>query len=409
MRPATVLERVRAVRPMVGRLGLGSVSTGSPSALGKHGWPQALIWTQFLMWLVLFVCGGATCAKRETISELQPPVVFTNQPGLEDITQHINRSLALTRLESNTLTVSGPDLPTKLRGNMKWVRPHNFMLEAYLGTKLMGTALAAGSNSEMFWMQTQSPPTLYYASHADFENQAGPRHILPVSPLWLREALGVVELDPELVHQDPIARADGKLEIRSLIPSPRGSYRRHIVLDANTGVIEQTLLYNHLGKLVAVAQQSEHEYYAAIDYSLPHRVDIQLQPDEGPIISFTVEIGFYLINESGEVTADEFQLPDARGLSTVNLAQANGLAGSLQAVPPTYQASPSAGAAVPAATGPSNAGYPTIGSPANAYPGTSPPGVPAPGSVPQANPFSRPAKAYSAQAENPLSSYRGVR
>ncbi|MCR9293355.1 MAG: hypothetical protein NXI32_11595 [bacterium] len=325
-----------AVRAQSGRCVLRRDRRVAKLADAVHGWG---LWGAGLCWLSLvFVAGGATCARRQTIAELQPPVVFSTQPTHEQVINRINRSLNLTSFESNNLTVSGPDLPTKLSGNMKWERPHNFKLEAYLGTKLMGTALAAGSNSEMFWMQTQSPPTVYYARYDEFEAQPGPRHILPVSPLWLREALGVVEMDPELIHQEPIVRPDGDLEIRSLIPSPRGPYRRHLVLDPSTCVIKQTMLYNHVGKLVAVAQQSEHEYYSAIDYNLPHRVDIQLQPDEGPAISFTVEVGFFLLNQPTSQTPEEFRVPDTRGLSTVNLAQANSMAGGLQATPPAYQA-----------------------------------------------------------------------
>lgn len=288
---------------------------------------------------IAFVCGGATCANRHTLQEFAPPVVFQAQPTLAEITNRINRSLAIRQLESNTLTISSDEMMTKLSGNLQWSRPHHFNLQAYPGTRLMGTVLAAGSNSEMFWLQTQvpSPPTLYFARHDEFESQQGPRRILPVSPLWIREALGVVELDPALAHEGPTLRADGKLEIRSYIPSPRGSYRRHLVLDASTGTVEQTLLYNHLGKLVAVAQQSEHQYYAAIDFSLPHRVDIQLQPDEGPLLAFTVEVGFYLLNELQ--SAEAFSLPDSTGLSTVDLVQANAGLGAqpLPVTPPGYQ------------------------------------------------------------------------
>jgi hypothetical protein len=296
----------------------------------------------WLTLLIAFVSGGATCSKRRTEDLFAPPIVFEAPPTLPEIAEQINRSLALEHLESNTLTISSDEMPTKLRGNMKWERPHNFSLEAYPGTKLMGLALAAGSNSEMFWLQTRvpSPPTLYYARHDDFNSQSGPRKILPVSPLWLREALGVIEMDPALHHDEPIERPDGKLEVRSLIPTPRGPYSRHVVLDARTATIEQTLLYDQIGKLIAHAQQSKHEYYAAIDFSLPHRVDIQLQPDIGPMIAFTVEVGFYLVNESAENEADAFRFPDTRGITTVPLIASDpqvstGLANPISARPGT--------------------------------------------------------------------------
>ena len=210
--------------------------------------------------------GGATCARRRTISEFTPPVVFSQTPTLEQLIEHANHSLAIQRIESNTLTISSPDIMAKLSGNLQWERPHNFNLQAYVGSRVLGTALAAGSNSQEFWLQTQTPPpaTLYYARHDDFENQMGPRRILPVSPLWLREALGIVEFDPTFEHEGPLVRTDGKLEVRSLIPSPRGAYRRVVIFAPSTGAIEETVLYDQTGKLVARAQQSEHEYYSAI-------------------------------------------------------------------------------------------------------------------------------------------------
>ncbi len=125
-------------------------------------------------WLLLsvcFVCTGATCAGRRTISEFAPPVVFSHTPTLEELMAHANHSLAIERIESNTLTITSPDIMAKLSGHLQWERPHNFNLQAYVGSRVFGTALAAGSNSEVFWLQTQTPPpaTLYYARHDDFE------------------------------------------------------------------------------------------------------------------------------------------------------------------------------------------------------------------------------------------------
>jgi hypothetical protein len=288
--------------------------------------------------LVTFVAGGATCARRQVIPEFAPPVLFKEPPSLAQLSQQINRSLAIERLESNTMSITSPEIMAKLSGTLAWERPHNFSLQAYPGSRMLGLAFAAGSNSDMFWLQRQmpSPPTIYYARHNDFENQSGPRLMLPVSPLWLREALGVVELDPALQHTGPTQRPDGKLEIETFIPSPRGSYRRLLVLDAATATLQQTLLYNHVGKLVAIAQQSDHQYYTAIDWSLPHKVNIQLQPDEGPALAFTVEVQFYLINESGGSDPTAFAPPDPTGLSTYNLAAPVSEHQAATAAPPVY-------------------------------------------------------------------------
>lgn len=282
--------------------------------------------------LIAFVCGGAACPNRQLISEFHPPIVFSNQPELPEIIAHVNKSLALVDLESNNLTISGPDLPAKLRGSLQWNRPHNFRLEAYLGTRLI-KAFAAGSNAETFWLSMH--PDLYYAHHVDFDAHQGPRNILPVSPLWLREAMGVVEFAPNFSHEPPVQRPDGKLVLQSLIPSGRGAYKRQIVIDSQTGVIEETRLHDHTDRLIAIAQQREHQYYSAIDFSLPHRIDVQLIPDIGEPIAFTIEVGFYMINQPNDVSQERFKFPDSTGMNMVNLTQLNSF-GQPTNTPPRY-------------------------------------------------------------------------
>ncbi len=290
-----------------------------------------------LLWLlgICFVCGGATCARKRTISEFAPPNIFQQTPSFEELSHYTNRSLAIERIESNTLTITSPDFAGKLNGTLQWERPHNFNLQAYMGSRLMGTVLAAGSNADEFWLQTQG--TLYRARHDEFEAQTGPRHILPVSPLWLREALGIVEFDPTFEHEGPLVRTDGRLEVRSLIPSPRGSYRRVLVFAPSTGTVEETLLYDQTGKMVASAQQSQHEYYSAINSSLPHHVIVQLQPDQGPGMSFTIEVGFYLLNQAPNAQSNAFVSPDPTGLLLRDLVNENAQMGQAAAVQPVYR------------------------------------------------------------------------
>jgi hypothetical protein len=279
-----------------------------------------------LFWLpLLVVSSGATCARsRSAIPEFKPPPIFTQgTPQLEELIAQVNRSLAIEALSSNTLSIDSPDLAYKLGGNFAWERPHNLRLETRLFSSALGTPLAAGSNSEVFWLQTQRPsPTIYYANHDQFEQQQGLRHVLPVSPLWLREAFGIVEMDPRGRHEKPITQADGKLQVVSWIPSPRGSYRRVLVLAPITGTVEETLLYNHSGKLVAHARLSDHQYYAAIDWSLPHKVQVQLHPDLGDPLSFQVSVGFYTVNEKNN-SGTSFAFPDTTGLSQVELVSTN--------------------------------------------------------------------------------------
>lgn len=233
-----------------------------------------------------------------------------------------NRSLAIKSLSSNSLTIKSPELSYPLSGHFRWERPDKLRLETKLVTSALGVPLAAGSNADMFWLQTMRPtPQIFYARHAEFETQQGSRHVLPVSPLWLREAFGIIELDPQMIHEGPTTMPDGKLEIITLIPTPRGEYKRTIVMSSTTGTIEETRLNDGNGKLVAQARLLQHQYYSGINWSLPHQVQISLLPDVGEPINFTLDVGYYQYNES--MSPKSFVFPDTTGLTAVDLVRLN--------------------------------------------------------------------------------------
>lgn len=270
------------------------------------------------------VCGGATCARKRTgLPEFNPPPVFTEgTPSLEQVMTQTNRSLAIKSLSSNSLTIKSPELAYPLSGHFRWERPDKLRLETKLVTSALGVPLAAGSNSDLFWLQTSRPtPTIFYARHNEFENQLGGRHVLPVSPLWLREAFGIIELDPQMIHEGPTAMPDGKLEVITLIPTARGNYKRTIIMAPTTGTIEETRLNDPNGKLVAQARLLQHQFYSGINWSLPHQVQISLLPDVGEPITFTLDVGYYQYNES--MSAKSFVFPDTTGLTSVDLVRLN--------------------------------------------------------------------------------------
>lgn len=313
---------------------------------------MAVVLTGYCM--IALISGGATCVrKKSTIPEFRPPTVFTKgTPTLDQVIAQTNRSLSINSLSSNSLTIKVPEIAYSLSGTFRWERPDRFKLDTKVFSSMMGTPIAAGSNSEYFWLQSSRPtPTIYFAKHEEFENQHGPRAVLPVSPLWLREAFGVIEMDSQWQHQGPFPRADGKLEILSHIPSARGMYRRALVMSADSGTIEETHLEAPSGKLVASARMSNHQYYSAINWSLPHKVQIRLLPDVGDEIVFTVEVGFYQTNET---FADRvFEFPDTTGMTQVDLVRKNnvqyqqtsisGAEQSGNSSLPTYQVSSSNG------------------------------------------------------------------
>ncbi|MFN9348854.1 MAG: hypothetical protein ACK6DQ_19875, partial [Planctomycetota bacterium] len=173
------------------------------------------------------------------------------------------------------------------------------------------------------------------------------RRILPVSPLWILEALGISELDPYKVMGTPMSRPDGMLEIATLAPSATGSYTRSLVIDPKYGFTRQVFLKDPTGRLVASASQSEHNFYSSVSMALPHKVLIQLIPAIDPPTEIDVTIGSYVINGLDATSNVGFDLPNQNGYEVINLVQFN--QGLPQAVTP-IQVAPPGPVAVPPPT-----------------------------------------------------------
>lgn len=284
--------------------------------------------------MVLFNAAGATCAKHRTIKEFQPEVVWKEVPTIEQVMEQVNGSRRIQQLQSSTITLKldSPGTPA-LSANLSIERPQRLRLQARV-SRLMGNELDMGSNEQVFWLQTMRPqPTLFYAQHQQFA-QLTARKVLPVSPDWIIEALGLPEVNPADVHEGPIQRADGLIEVRSQIGTALGNTRRILVLD-RSGLVREITLYDAQGNLVAQAKQSEHQNYPAVNYALPHHVQIRLLPAGEPEINFDIDVGFYLVNELMGNDPQRWTMPDPAGLSVIDLVQF-GQGQQLAPIPPNY-------------------------------------------------------------------------
>lgn len=259
---------------------------------------------RFTLWIgTLFVCfvsGGATCARRDVpLPFPPPPVVFNETPTLEEVTAVVNRTSSIHQLSSNTASVellSMPSLP-RLGATLNLERDRRFRLRASLPI-VLGAGMDLGSNDEMFWIEVPEgiSKTLYYARHDQYRQQLN-RAILPVDPTWVMDALGLVQIDPATVVAGPVTRTDGKLEIRSTMSMPNGTYQRVCLIEPSAGYVTHQFLYAPNGNLIAQSQASNHAYYEAQQCALPHRVELNLAPSGGPPLSMRIEIGSYAVNQ----------------------------------------------------------------------------------------------------------------
>lgn len=272
----------------------------------------------FVWTAILFACTGATCMPRKVIPDLQPPAVFSTPPSVEQLAEVLNRSNQIQSLQSNSVSIRVNN-QVSVNANLTWLRPSNFRMNATVaGVKVVDM----GSNPEVFWMTIREglTPVMYFARHSEFENLVD-RPILPVSPLWLVEALGIVSLDPYQMIQAPVMRPDGRMELTTTVPSPIGNFQRILVVEPMYGITRQVFLKDPVGRQVAVANQSKHEYYSAVQTSLPHQIQIQLSDNHGIEHNLEVTIGSYVVNGMSNDPGTLFAFPNTYGFESRNLVE----------------------------------------------------------------------------------------
>jgi len=282
--------------------------------------------------LGFWMTAGATCYQKRTVTDFQPPEVFRTLPDVQQLAEVINRNRGIQQLESNAVSVRTPGIPT-LSSRILWERPRRFRMTGGL-SRLTGTDFDLGSNDDMFWMATRHgpSPTLYFARHDQFESQMN-RQVLPVSPDWLIEAMGIVELDPALVVQTPTTRSDGMLEVESLMNSQIGAYRRTLVIDPKFATVRQVILRDPSGRMLATSTLSNHQHYPALQVSLPHHVQVQLLPVGAEPLDLDVVISFYTLNDNQGTDPDRWTVPNTAGYTVIDLVQMN--ANQANALPPS--------------------------------------------------------------------------
>ncbi|TWU48623.1 hypothetical protein Poly51_45240 [Rubripirellula tenax] len=286
------------------------------------------------MGFVLFVSGGATCARRpSTIPYPPPPVVFNETPTIQQVVEVVNRTSAVTQLSTNSASVemlSMPGLPT-LNATMNLQRDKNFRLRASIPI-LLGMGMDMGSNNETFWFEVPEnmTKTLYYANHNQYQQQLD-RAILPVDPTWIMDALGLAQIDPATVIAGPLTLPDGKLQVRTTVATAAGNYSRDLFIEKNAGYVTDQFLYNPSGRLVAQSQASGHRYYEQQQCALPHRVDLNLVPASGPALTMRISISDYTVNQLLSGDPNLFVMPTS-ATNSVDLTTLSG-APMISAVP----------------------------------------------------------------------------
>ena len=283
--------------------------------------------------LVFCLCGASCPRQLRAPSTVTAPVVFFGEPSLDDVIQVVNgNTRRISQLQAIDATLAVPGFPA-LQTSLALERPRRLRIQA--GSGLTGTELDLGSNDELFWLWTKrnEPPAVYYAYHHQHA-AVEMANILPVSPDWLIESLGLVELDPTAHYQGPTRLGNGQLEIRYTVGADQGGVTKVLVLDGQRGYILQQQVFDQQGRMLAVAKASAFQFDPLNLASLPRRLEIQLPPAQ---MRFTLQVDYFAINQLYGDPAQLWALPSLGEIPYVNLAEPQSTPYAVGAVFPTVR------------------------------------------------------------------------
>jgi hypothetical protein len=249
-----------------------------------------------------------------------PPQAFAASPTLDEITFAVNANTdRIQQLQTESATLKAEGMPA-LKADLAYARPNRFRLRAEL-FQFTGRELDLGSNEEVFWFwaRRDTQPAIYFARHRQYATSHA-RDLIPVEPSRLLDSLGLIRFDPADRHDQPVARDDGRIEVRSYLPTPRGDLTRVVLIDGKYGWVLEQHLYDANGQLLLSAQASKFRFYPMDGVSLPHHIEVQVTPGQPSQMAFEVDVNGYLINRLYGEPTELWSLPNIEGYPLVDIA-----------------------------------------------------------------------------------------
>ena len=204
----------------------------------SHRTPRYLLLT--LMLATLAGQGGCAWLQHRD----PPPQVLPPGAGLEQVIGAVNHNNSqIQSLYSDSATLSIPHAPI-LHAHFAYQRPCLFRLRA--DTSITGNEVDLGSNAQLFWfwVKRNEPPAVYYCRHDQFATSQA-RAMIPIEPSWLIEALGTLEIDPNLQHDGPYPdpKNRNRIWIRTMLSTPEGppNMKITVIKSVSAWVMEQQI------------------------------------------------------------------------------------------------------------------------------------------------------------------------
>jgi len=274
----------------------------------------------FFLWLTVLVglvaTSGASCSQMAR-RYLDVPRVLPPGASLQQVIDVVNgNSGQIQSFVADRATIQLPNAP-RLRASVALQRPRRFRLRAETALS-SGAEVDLGSNDELFWFWYQRAPqkAVYVGRHDQFA-QGRAVSGLPITPVELIEALGLVEFDPALPHQGPVARPDGLIEVRTIRDTPQGPSTRIVVVDPVRGWVVQQHVLDTQNQLVASATASGHRRDPLSNLVLPRVVQIDCPAAQ---FSMRIDLGNVAINTLGPDRDALWTMPAFPGAQRVDLS-----------------------------------------------------------------------------------------
>jgi hypothetical protein len=290
--------------------------------------------------LVVIVISTGCQTLREQTPFSQPSIVGNNNrqqtqatpagykrpdsvtpPAQTQLIETLNARAAKVKQLNCPVSVKVPGAP-KIKGTLQVEFPMRMRLKAgVMGVSELG--VDAGSNDQQFWVWSKldlpgSPAALYFANHREFQNSRLRRQI-PLEPQQLINALGLVQIDPQGQHFGPFQAGNNRLQFYSLIQKNGTKQTRALLIDAATGAVQQTSLYDQNNRLVAYANAINFKNYDRYGVTLPSKVELHVvQPGQKDFI-LKVDLGTFSVNSLFGDPNQMWSIPQPNNAKRINL------------------------------------------------------------------------------------------
>lgn len=264
------------------------------------------------------------------------PVLLTPSATLDQVLAVINLPATTVRqLRSVGGRLTVDNAPT-MTAEVAMERPRRLHLTAKLGVSLSSEPeVDLGSNDGQYWMWVRREEVFYIGRHDETLTGAAGQ-FLPVPPVWIMDALGLLEVTAQDVESGPTRSGADRLVLRTRMPG-RPDLRRTIEVDAQRGLVLTQHLYDLNGRLLVSAYASEHRFIAEYGLSLPHRIQIDLPMAQSQM---QLDASSWLINQLPRDSQTLWQMPSVAGIERVELTSPQGAVPDTPATYPAGQVPP---------------------------------------------------------------------